>query len=83
MLHHLGEALELELARSWLIGDKAIDVEAAHTAGLAGAVHVLTGHGRRERTGTEALGSPDFEVIPARDMHAARVVLDRFITPLL
>ena len=40
------DRLGLSLAASWLVGDNISDVEAADQAGLGGAVHVLTGHGR-------------------------------------
>ena len=55
MLRRAAEALGLELGRSWLIGDKAIDIEAARAAGLAGAVHVLTGHGAAQRDEVTAM----------------------------
>jgi D-glycero-D-manno-heptose 1,7-bisphosphate phosphatase len=41
--------LHLDLARSWIVGDTVSDVLTAKSAGLAGAVHVLTGHGARDR----------------------------------
>jgi D-glycero-D-manno-heptose 1,7-bisphosphate phosphatase len=62
MLTRAARDLALDLKRSWLVGDKAVDLLAARRAGLAGAVHVLTGHGKRERKAAEALGESDFEV---------------------
>jgi D-glycero-D-manno-heptose 1,7-bisphosphate phosphatase len=44
----------LDVGRSWVIGDKTSDLEAARAAGLAGGVLVLTGHGAGHRD--EALG---------------------------
>ena len=55
-------ALDIDMARSWLVGDRAGDVEAARRAGLAGALHVLTGHGQAERAAALALSGPRFEV---------------------
>lgn len=43
----------LDLTRSWLIGDKDIDIECGRTAGLA-SILVRTGHGM-EASGTGAL----------------------------
>jgi D-glycero-D-manno-heptose 1,7-bisphosphate phosphatase len=62
MLVRAGKDLALDLRRSWLVGDKATDIEAAKRAGLAGAMHVLTGHGESERAAASALATPGFEV---------------------
>jgi len=55
-------ALRLDLERSWLVGDKASDIECARRAGLAGALHVLTGHGESERAAALMLATPIFDV---------------------
>lgn len=39
--------MSIDLSRSWMIGDKLIDVEAGHAANVA-TILVLTGHGARE-----------------------------------
>jgi D-glycero-D-manno-heptose 1,7-bisphosphate phosphatase len=49
MLLRASAALDIDLAASWLAGDKLSDMETAKNAGLAGGLHVLTGHGRSER----------------------------------
>jgi len=54
--------LALDLHKSWLVGDKAIDIEAAKRAGLAGALLVMTGYGEIERLRSTALEAADFEV---------------------
>lgn len=54
MLSEAVQRLGLNCARSWMVGDRLADVEAAEAAGLAGALHVLTGHGAAERTEVEA-----------------------------
>lgn len=40
--------LDLDLARSWCVGDQVRDVLPARTLGMAGGVLVRTGHGGRE-----------------------------------
>jgi D-glycero-D-manno-heptose 1,7-bisphosphate phosphatase len=50
MIYAAAAGLALDLASSWLIGDKPSDMEAAFRAGLSGAIHVLTGHGQRTRS---------------------------------
>ena len=47
MLLRAAQELDLDLSRSWMVGDKAIDVEAGHRAGCRSAL-VLTGYGRDE-----------------------------------
>lgn len=54
--------LSLDLRHSWLVGDKEIDVEAAKRAGIAGAMHVATGHGIAEARRVAALATPMFEI---------------------
>jgi len=70
MLLRAARALALDLGRSWLVGDKATDIEAARCAGLAGALQVETGHGRREREAAAALARPGFEVRFGRSIAA-------------
>jgi D-glycero-D-manno-heptose 1,7-bisphosphate phosphatase len=62
MLLQAATDLALDLKSSWLVGDKADDIEAAKRAGIAGAFHVATGHGGAERQMAARLASPVFEV---------------------
>lgn len=64
MLRAAAERLPIDLAKSWMIGDKASDIGAAKNAGLEGAVHVLTGHGKDEgeRDNSLALAQEGFRV---------------------
>lgn len=75
MLLHASGLLGLNLPRSWMIGDKASDVEAARSAGLPACIHILTGHGPEERDRAVTLASPTFQVLTADDMEAAIEVL--------
>lgn len=62
MLHAAAEALKIDLGRSWIVGDSAGDIEAGRNAGLAGGLHVQTGHGRRDRDAALALAGNGFAV---------------------
>lgn len=62
MLLQAASDLAIDLGTSWLVGDKASDVEAAKHAGLAGAMQVATGHGVAERQRVEGLATATFEV---------------------
>jgi D-glycero-D-manno-heptose 1,7-bisphosphate phosphatase len=58
MLLMAGEALGLDLARSWMIGDRARDIMAAREAGLAGGLLL----GRHEADRAASLGTDKFAV---------------------
>lgn len=57
------EALGLDLARSWVIGDKRCDVELGARVGARGVL-VETGHGARERVGVPP-GTPVYPDLAA------------------
>lgn len=49
MVRLAAEWFEMDTARSWLVGDSVSDIETAARAGMAGAIHVATGYGARDR----------------------------------
>lgn len=75
MLQLVVERLGVRPRRAWMVGDMASDAQAAKAAGLAGAVHLLTGHGVRQRRDAAALASPDFPVLVARSLGEAHELL--------
>jgi D-glycero-D-manno-heptose 1,7-bisphosphate phosphatase len=77
MLLEAAAALALDLKSSWLIGDKADDIEAAKRAGIAGALLVATGHGSGEREHAATLASPAF------DVRFGRSIADAMMLPIL
>lgn len=77
MIELAAEKLGVARARSMMIGDKASDIEAARNAGLAGAVHLLTGHGAHERVAALALARPGFAVLAAADPAEALALLKK------
>jgi D-glycero-D-manno-heptose 1,7-bisphosphate phosphatase len=69
MLLRAGSDLEIDLANSWMAGDTFEDIEAGRMAGLAGAVHVRSGHGVRDRERVVAGAWEGLEVRFAEDAH--------------
>jgi D-glycero-D-manno-heptose 1,7-bisphosphate phosphatase len=65
MILRAAERLGLDLAESWVVGDRTIDLEAGRSAGLAGGVHVLTGHGAAERDAALQVATGEFRVLGA------------------
>lgn len=59
LVHRAADDLGLDLARSWMVGDRWGDVQLASRAGLAGGILVRTGYGR------SAEASPADGVTPA------------------
>lgn len=59
--------LRLDLARSWFVGDKAVDVECGHRAGTR-AILVRTGHGHAEN-------APDADFVAKDFASAANFIL--------
>lgn len=70
-------ALAVDLAGSWIIGDRAGDVAAGRAAGLAGGMHVTTGWGSEpgEREGARACAGEAYGVVEAASIAEAPDVL--------
>lgn len=68
MMLWAAERMGLSLAGSWMVGDKLCDVEAAIKAGLKGAVHVETGHGKKERAAVAGLKGGACKVVCASNL---------------
>ncbi len=43
MIHEAARILQIDLSRSWIVGDRASDIEAGRSSGLAGGILVLSG----------------------------------------
>ena len=65
MLLRAAKALPVDLGGSWIVGDRGGDIGAACNAGLAGGMHVLSGHGNDDGERADALryAGPVFQVI--------------------
>lgn len=68
MLLDAAAVLGIDLSRSWLIGDKVIDIECAIGAKLQGAVLVRTGYGADHEPRLASLPETKCRVLVARDV---------------
>jgi len=71
------EMLGVDLTKSWIVGDRTLDVMAGKNAGLVGGVHVTTGHGSKEGERDAALAVADatFSVTPATNLGEAKTLI--------
>ncbi len=78
MLLAAAEELNLDLERSWIVGDRAGDIGAGLNAGLAGGVQVATGHGTKEgeRENALALARDGYRVAAVPSLAQAADVVD-------
>ncbi|WP_052742045.1 D-glycero-alpha-D-manno-heptose-1,7-bisphosphate 7-phosphatase [Kiloniella litopenaei] len=74
MLLRASTMFSINMEKSWIVGDRASDLEAGKKAGLAGGLHVLTGHGSRagEVTLARQLSSPTYRIQDAESIKAAQ-----------
>ncbi len=68
MILRAAERLGLDLAGSWIVGDRALDLEAGRAAGLAGGAQVLTGQGAAERDAALEVTTGRFRVLGAESV---------------
>ena len=54
MLLRAARELNLDLAKSWMVGDMLSDILAGKNAGVRGTFHVWTGHGRSQHEASRA-----------------------------
>jgi len=80
MLLAAAERLPLRLAESWIVGDRATDIEAGRNAGLAGGIHVATGYGAEaaERARALAFAGDRFLALAAPTIAEAAKLLPLF-----
>jgi len=80
MLLKAAEMMSIDLPASWVVGDRAIDMEAGRNAGLSGGLHVLTGHGSREgeRDAALAMAGKEFTVHTGESINDADRMLPIF-----
>lgn len=83
MLLAAAERLPIDLRQSWIVGDRATDLEAGRNAGLAGGIHVATGYGADagERERALRLAGAGFRALAGETVADARRLLPLFAVP--
>lgn len=76
LAYQAADALDLDLSRSWMIGDKRSDIELARAVGASGLL-VLTGHGAQDREWAENEGV----AVAASLTEAADIILSASVQP--
>ncbi len=77
MITMAAEIFAIDLSRSWIIGDKASDLQAGINAGMAGGIHVYTRYqdAAPEREKVSAMATADFTVMTAKTvLEASRMI---------
>ncbi|MEO1192649.1 MAG: HAD-IIIA family hydrolase [Pseudomonadota bacterium] len=77
MLLRGAEILNLDLSRSWIIGDRVGDLQAGKAAGLAGGLLVASGYGNdpKQEAAALALASADYRALRVLNGEQARGLL--------
>jgi D-glycero-D-manno-heptose 1,7-bisphosphate phosphatase len=75
MLLAAARFLPIDLKRSWMMGDKLADLQAAYQAGLTGGIHVLTGEGVKNREAVLAWAPRNFEIRRADSIRDAATLI--------
>lgn len=76
MLLAAARLLNLDLSRSWIVGDKLADLQAGSNARLRGGLHVLTGHGREHRQAVVETVFEGFELRLGESIRDASAILE-------
>ena len=77
MLNFARDMMGVNLANSWIVGDRDLDLLAGKNAGIEGGVHVMTGHGSKDGAREDALavGDESFQAFGAENLFGAQDLL--------
>ena len=80
MLNAAAASLNLDLRRSWIVGDRAGDIGAGLNANLAGGIHVASGHGfhEGEREASLAMATDSFQALATNSIADVPKLIDLF-----
>jgi D-glycero-D-manno-heptose 1,7-bisphosphate phosphatase len=76
MLLAAQQLLNLDLSRSWIVGDKMDDLLAGQCASLSGGLHVLTGDGPAHRRSVMEWNPLKFKVVCGDSISDAAPLID-------
>ncbi|MEE2694562.1 MAG: HAD family hydrolase [Pseudomonadota bacterium] len=74
MIYEAARILQVDLSRSWIIGDRASDIEAGRASGLCGGILVLSGE-TTQSGAADVVGGPDFVVRKVHSIAACQFLI--------
>ena len=79
MILAAGYLMNLDLAHSWIVGDRASDIATGRAARLAGGILIAPRHDDPERQRASVLAAPDFlvDLSTSLDAAVARLLAER------
>ncbi|MEA2172528.1 MAG: D-glycero-D-manno-heptose 1,7-bisphosphate phosphatase [Blastocatellia bacterium] len=75
LIHRAAEELEIDLAQSWMVGDRYSDIELARNAGVS-AAFVLSGYGRGEWEFQRADWTTEPDLVAEDLLEAVRKIIE-------
>jgi D-glycero-D-manno-heptose 1,7-bisphosphate phosphatase len=76
MILAAGSRMKLDLAHSWIVGDRASDIATGHAAHLAGGILISPDEDDPERHAVQALKAPEFivDIAPSLEVAVSRLL---------
>ena len=78
MIHEAARILQIDVSRSWMVGDRASDIEAARLSGLAGGILVLSGETARSGA-NDIVGDENFIVRKADSIASCHFLIAQLV----
>ena len=78
MIHEAARILQIDVSRSWIVGDRASDIEAARVSGLAGGILVFSGE-TTQSGANDIVGDENFIVRKADSIASCHFLIGQMV----
>ena len=78
MIHEAARILQIDVSRSWIVGDRASDIEAGRASGLAGGILVLSGE-TAQSDANSIVGNENFMVRKADSIASCHFLIAQMV----